>query len=107
MQISEAQMAALSEARKKAFLLRVRQFIPWNYRIDCCYNRAHVMAKELEAVGVDVGKVWNYAPPPANRNPLRVSTPNDPSGSVEWAYHVAPSVPVMDSELKISRMVLD
>ena len=84
-----------------------RKEIPWNYPNDCCYNRAHVMAKELQAVGVDVGKVWNYAPPPTNRNPLRVSTPNDPSGFVEWAYHVAPTVPVMDSELKVSRMVLD
>ena len=84
-----------------------REDIPWNYPNDCCYNRAHAMAKELQAEGVDVGKIWNYAPPPNIGNLLRVSTPNDPKGYVEWGYHVAPTVSVMDPQGIVSRMVID
>jgi len=65
------------------------------------------MVRELQAVGVDVGKVWNYAPSPTVSNPLRVATPNDPTGYVEWRYHVAPTVPVVDSRGTTCRMVID
>lgn len=95
------------EAQKRFDKFKSREDIPWDYPHDCCYNRAHVMAKELQAEGVDVCKVWNYAPPPTIGSPLRVSTPNDPRGYVEWSYHVAPTVPVMDPQGKVSRMVID
>jgi hypothetical protein len=102
---------ALTEQEAKQWFddFKHREEIPWNYPNDCCYNRAHVMARELQAVGVDVGKVWNYAPPPIAyiANPLRVSTSNDPKGYVEWGYHVAPTVPVADSRNNVTRMVLD
>jgi len=86
---------------------KCREQIPWDYPQDCCYNRAHVMARELQAVGVDVGKVWNYAPPSVFGNGLRVSTPHASRGYVEWTYHVAPTVPVVDPQGKVSRLVLD
>jgi hypothetical protein len=95
------------QAQERFDKFKCREDIPWNYPNDCCYNRAHVMAKELKAEGVDVGKVWNYAPSPSVGNPLRVTTPNDPMGYVEWRYHVAPTVPVVDAQGKICRMVLD
>jgi hypothetical protein len=63
------------------------------------------MATELQAEGADVGKVWNYAPPAGK--PLRVSTENDPDKYVEWGYHVAPTVPVVDSKGTVIRMVID
>lgn len=72
---------------------------------DCCCNRAHVMAGELKAAGVDVGKAWNYAP--SNAKALRVDTPNDPKGYVERGYHVAPTVPVMQPDGTTKPMVLD
>jgi hypothetical protein len=62
------------------------------------------MAKELHAEGIDVGKVWNYAPPPYVGHALRVSTP---SGDVHWSYHVAPTVPIVDSKGNVCRMVVD
>jgi hypothetical protein len=95
------------EAQKRFDKFKSREDIPWNYPNDCCYNRAHVMAKELEAEGVDVGKVWNYAPHPNIGNLLRVSTPNDPKGYVEWGYHVAPTVPVTDARGAVAKMVID
>ena len=100
---------ALTEQEAKLWFdeFKCRENIPWDYPQDCCYNRAHIMARELEAVGVDVGKVWNYAPAPTVGNPLRVVTPYDPAGYVEWRYHVAPTVPVVNSRGDISRMVID
>ena len=77
---------ALTEQQAQARFdkFKCREDIPWNYPNDCCYNRAHVMAAELHDEGVDVGKVWNYAPPPDVGGLLRVSTTNDPKRYVEW-----------------------
>lgn len=98
---------ALTSAQAQAWFdkFKARTDIPWNYPNDCCYNRAHVMAQELKAAGVDVGKAWNYAP--SNSSALRVSTPNDPKGYVEWGYHVAPTVPVLNADGSTQPMVLD
>jgi len=100
---------ALTEQEAKLWFddFKSRKEIPWDYPNDCCYNRAHVMARELQAVGVDVHKVWNYAPSPSIASSLRVSTPHDPKGYVEWGYHVAPTVPVMDTKGNVGRMVID
>ena len=95
------------QAQERFDKFKSREDIPWNYPNDCCYNRAHVMAKELEAEGVNVGKIWNYAPLPNIGNLLRVSTPNDPKGYVEWGYHVAPTVPVTDAGGTVAKMVID
>lgn len=84
---------------------KAQQDIPWNYPNDCCYNRAHVMAEQLKAAGVAVGKAWNYAP--GADHLLRVDTPNDPKGYVEWGYHVAPTVQVRNADGSVQLMVLD
>ncbi|WP_366943353.1 protein-glutamine glutaminase family protein [Nevskia sp.] len=78
--------------------------IPWNYPNDCCYTRAEVMARQLRAAKVPVGKQWNYAPP---GGALTVPTPNDPSGQVQWGYHVAPTVPVRGANGVVRSMVID
>jgi hypothetical protein len=100
---------ALTEQEAKLWFddFKCRENIPWDYPQDCCYNRAHVMARELKAADVDVGKVWNYAPPSILGNDLRVPTPYDPRGYVEWIYHVAPTVPVVNLQGTVGRMVLD
>lgn len=81
--------------------------IPWDYPNDCCYNRAEVMARKLNAAGVKAGKVWNYAPTGPGAKPLKVNTPNDPKGYVEWGYHVAPTVPVVQPDGTVVPMVMD
>jgi hypothetical protein len=97
------------QAQERFDKFKCREDIPWDYPQDCCYNRAHVMAKELQAEGIEVGKVWNYAPGPNIGDRLRVAVPkaNDRKGYVEWGYHVAPTVPVVDSKGSVSRMVID
>jgi hypothetical protein len=97
------------QAQERFDKFKCREDIPWDYPQDCCYNRAHVMATELQAEGVDVGKVWNYAPGANIRDRLRVAVPKaqDKREYVEWGYHVAPTVPVIDSKGTATRMVID
>lgn len=82
--------------------------IPFDYPQDCCYSRAHEMCRDMQADGVDCGKVWNYqnpGPPPGN--PLSVSTPNSPTGGVTWRYHVAPILNVQGDDGVTRPMVID
>lgn len=101
-----ANCGALTPAQAQQWFdhFKSRTDIPWNYPNDCCYNRAEVMDQELTASGVDAGKAWNYEPD--QDHPLRVDTPNDPNGYVQWGYHVAPTVPVMVDGVA-TPMVLD
>ena len=53
---------ALTPAQAQAWFDKFKACpdIPWNYPNDCCYNLAHVMAQDLKAAGVDVGKAANW-----------------------------------------------
>jgi hypothetical protein len=69
--------------------------IPWNYKQDGCYARAHLMARRFEAQGVRVDKVWI-------KGLLSV-----PETGIRWNFHVAPILYVHDSKGKIQKMVID
>ena len=73
------------------------QDIPWNYKQDGCYARAHLMARRFEAEGVRVDKVWLNGDlyVPGSEPPL------------EWEYHVAPIVYVKDDKGIVKKMVID
>lgn len=58
--------------------------IPFGYKYDGCYARAHVMARRFEAMGIPTEKVW------INGN-LSV-----PGTDIRWNFHVAPVVTVKD-----------
>jgi uncharacterized Zn-binding protein involved in type VI secretion len=79
--------------------------IAFAYPADGCYARAHLMAQRMQQLGVTPGKVWSFAS--GQDDPLWVNTPHDPSGSVEWGYHVAPTVPVRGSDGVVRDMVMD
>lgn len=82
--------------------------IPFDFPKDCCYSRAHTMCHDLRMEGVDCGKVWNYRNPgPPSGPPLTVNTPNTPTGSVTWGYHVAPIINVQDNNGAVQPMVID
>jgi hypothetical protein len=102
-------LGALSPQQAKAWFdsFKNDKSIPWDYPNDCCYNRAEVMARRLKDAGVAVGKEWNYAVDQVNGPLLRVPTPNDVKGYVEWVYHVAPTVPVRMADGSIKDMVMD
>lgn len=69
--------------------------IAWNYKLDGCYARAHLMARRFEAEGVRVDKVWI-------KGDLAV-----PEAGIRWNFHVAPIVYVDDGKGGNKKMVID
>jgi len=71
--------------------------IPFDYPLDCCFARAHEMCRQLEAKGVKCGKTWYYSAGWPNGHLSVTGLPKTdviPDGSLEWTYHVAPTVEV-------------
>src|SRR5436309_3191436 len=79
--------------------------IAFRYPADGCYARAYLMMQRMRVLVLDPGRAWSISSNPAD--PLWVSTPNDPSGKVEWWYHVAPTVPVQQPDGSVKDMVID
>lgn len=69
--------------------------IPFGYKYDGCYARAHVMARRFEAMGIPVEKVWI-------KGSLFV-----PGTDVQWNYHVAPVINVKTKNGEIKKYVID
>jgi hypothetical protein len=93
------------EAKKLFDKERARSDIPFKCPHEGCWARAHEMSKDLKASGGEVRKAWAF---PKNENDLlHVDTAHDPSGHVEWRYHVAPTVPVKGEDGTVNDMVID
>jgi hypothetical protein len=69
--------------------------IPFGYKYDGCYARAHVMARRFEALGVPVEKAWI-------KGNLSV-----PGTDIQWNYHVAPVINVKDENGNLVKYVID
>jgi uncharacterized Zn-binding protein involved in type VI secretion len=76
--------------------------IAFGYPVDGCYARAEIMAGRMQQLGVDPSKAWSFARP---GQALSVRTGTQ-WGTVNWGYHVAPSVPVLGAG-GIEQMVID
>lgn len=74
---------------------RAMDDIAWDYKMDGCYARAHLMARRFEEQGIHVDKVWI-------KGELNV-----PSEGITWNFHVAPVVYVESGDGKVERMVID
>lgn len=59
--------------------------IPFLYPDDGCWGRAHEMCRLMIAMGLMPRKVWI-------QGKLRAGTRNNPSCSVAWGWHVAPTL---------------
>ncbi|MGE0614330.1 MAG: protein-glutamine glutaminase family protein [Bacteriovoracia bacterium] len=89
--------------------------IPYRFTLDGCYARAHEMARNMEALGIQAGKVWltNFkfnrdGKPEPQGVTLSVPNPQYPTCTIEWSYHVAPVVYVKASDQRAPvLMVLD
>lgn len=74
--------------------------IAFNYPVDGCYARAHMMNERIaERYGYTPDKAWAFGD-------LQVNT-NTPYGEISWGYHVAPVVHVKDVNGNVTPMVLD
>lgn len=69
--------------------------IPFAYKYDGCYARAHVMARRFEAMGIPTEKVWI-------KGSLYV-----PNTDIQWNYHVAPVINVKTASGEIKKYVID
>jgi hypothetical protein len=85
-------------------ILASRPDIAFRFPVDGCYARAHLMVKQMKAMGLSPGKAWTFASP---GDPLWVDTPNHPDGKVSWGYHVAPTLPVKGDDGVVRDMVID
>jgi len=100
---------ALSEAQANQLFrdLASQPQIPFDYPDDCCYSRAHEMSRIMNERGIPNRKVWNYGNTYPSGASLRATTPNHPSGQVNWRYHVAPVVQVRGNDGVTRDMVMD
>jgi hypothetical protein len=78
--------------------------ITFLYPVDGCYARAHEMCRLMGLQGVSSQKVFNYA---GSNNDLFVQTKNSPFCSVNWRYHVAPTLRVRKSFPSTEDQVID
>jgi hypothetical protein len=69
--------------------------IPFGYKYDGCYARAHVMARRFEAMGIPTEKVWI-------KGSLFV-----PNTDIQWNYHVAPVINVKTKSGEIVKYAID
>jgi hypothetical protein len=75
--------------------------IPFLYPDDGCWARAHEMCRLMINMGLSPMKVWI-------RGTLHVSTRNNPTCSVYWGWHVAPTLCVRGPRwFQTRRMVID
>ena len=69
--------------------------IPFEYKRNGCYARAHLMARRFEKMGIPTQKIWI-------KGDLSV-----PGTDIRWNYHVAPVVDVKGKNGKIQKYVID
>lgn len=70
--------------------------IPYGYKYDGCYARAHLLARRFEEKGIQTEKIWVKG---------KLSVPNS---DVNWNFHVAPVVSIIDPITKaVKKMVID
>src|SRR5262249_15067883 len=95
----------LAEAQRLFREVAARRDVAFRFPTDRCYARSHLMSQELQARGVQAGKVWAFADD--DKDPLLCRTNNHPKGYVIWGYHVAPTVRVKQQNGQVQPMVFD
>ncbi len=88
---------SMDRAQELLDLAAFRKDIAWDYTIDGCYARAHIMARLFEDQGVHVDKAWL-------RGSLQI--PGQAKG-MNWGYHVAPLVYVEGANGEVQEMIID
>lgn len=105
----------LSEKEVKTLFaeLAAAKTIPFDYPVDCCYTRAHVMSAMMEAKGIKSEKYWIYMgdtplAPTRDGKPVTFFDPDTGKREpVTWGYHVAPTVKVTRADGSVEDMVID
>ncbi len=94
---NKGRVVNLKQANDLFKKIKKMESIEWNYTRDGCFARAHLMARELEAQGVKVGKIWARGDLSAVLDGQKES----------WFYHVAPVIYVKDKKGETKEYVID
>ena len=82
-----------------------RQDIPFEYIIDGCYARAHLMSEEMTQDGINNCKIFCMVEDPYGKGKL---TADNKYMHAKWWYHVAPVVFAVDEKSKqVEPFVMD
>lgn len=92
----DSSIVDLKKAKELFNKAKKRKDIAWNYKIDGCYARAHLMARMFEKEGIKVEKAWA-------RGHLLIPGTNN----LSWGYHVAPAVLVKQKDGSVEKMIID
>ncbi len=71
--------------------------LPWAYKQDGCYARAHLMAAKFKELGHDFDKAWI-------NGDLSIQ---DDQQQIRWRYHVAPAIYAYNEQGEVKRYVID
>lgn len=85
---SEAKPLTVEKAQELFLKAKAMTDLPFDFKYDGCYARAHLMARRFEAMGIPTEKVWI-------KGDLSV-----PGTDINWNFHVAPVVTVIDPKTK-------
>ncbi len=96
--------------------------IPFDYPVDCCYSRAHLMCMHIEYKGFICEKQfvfdseWVYGNSSQNMDlrpktqagqPMTFPNENGNEQQVKWSYHVAPIVTILNNEGDEKHLIID
>lgn len=99
------------EEVEQLFEYLAEQDITFDYPIDGCWNRAHLMVKAMEELGIpeeSITKAWTFAKPGEELAvPANYFSMYSPDGIVNWGWHVAPVVTVIDDNGNEVQIALD
>ncbi|MBN9416073.1 hypothetical protein ABS71_16685 [bacterium SCN 62-11] len=82
-----------------------REDIPFEYIVDGCYARAHLMSEEMTKDGINNAKIFCMVEDPYGKGKL---TAENKYMKAKWWYHVAPVVFAVDEKSKqVEPFVMD
>jgi hypothetical protein len=82
-----------------------REDIPFEYIVDGCYARAHLMSEEMSKDGINNAKIFCMVEDPYGKGKL---TAENKYMKAKWWYHVAPVVFAVDEKSKqVEPFVMD
>ncbi len=105
------ELTPIKFSERKQILERVlAEQIEYRYINGACEDRAHYIALFLRKMGVDCGKIWNFAPARYSFISNELFTIEDPFGitdKITWGYHVAPFLKAYNKAGEIETIIID
>ena len=96
--LQSPKVISMDKAKELFDMAKEMEDIAWDFKMDGCYARAHLMARRFEEQGVHVDKAWLKG---------NLFAKQDDGSAINWNFHVAPVVYVKDAQGEVKKMVID